>query len=234
MQNAELYRIKGAILAPRILCEPLPTFDDSRLETVRSAFRDLRPCLFQQAWLVEEESAFSPATVRVGCRGSSLLIFATLADADIFNGATELNQRTWELGDTLEIFLRSFAHQRYVELHVTPDNQHLQMCFPDSRALERARKTGNFDPFLVPGEAFRSRTWIDESDGCWNVFAEIPASTVCGRDERIGSAAWHFSFGRYDYTRGVKEPVVSSTSPHARPDFHRQQEWGVMTFKIHS
>jgi len=158
------------------------------------------------------------------------LIFATLTDADIFNGATKLNQRTWELGDVFEIFLRSSALESYVEFHVTPHNQRLQLHYPGRSAVDRARVGGSFDEFLVPGEAFRSRTWIGE--GHWSVFSEIPTRAVCGADEYNASVPWRFSFGRYDFTRGAgKEPVVSSTSPHAKPDFHRLHEWGVMTFK---
>jgi hypothetical protein len=39
---------------------------------------------------------------------------------------------------------------------------------------------------------------------------------------------WRFSFSRYDYTRGRVAPVISSTSPHAKADFHHQQEWGIL------
>jgi hypothetical protein len=230
MQNAELYRTQGALPAPHIVCEPLAVFDDTRLEAVRHAFRAVPPSLFQQAWLDEEETGFSPGTVRMARRGDSLLIFAALTDADIFNGATKLNQRTWELGDVFEIFLRSSAKESYVEFHITPGNQRLQLHYPDRRSVEHARKAGSFDEFLVPGNAFHSRTWVGSREGHWNVFAEIPAVAVCGPNESIGSTPWRFSFGRYDYTRGVKDPVVSSTSPHAKPDFHRLHEWGVMTF----
>ena len=66
----------------------------------------------------------------------------------------------------------------------------------------------------------------------WNVFAEIPVWVVCGPNACIGNGQWRFSFGRYDYTRGAAEPCISSTSPHAEPDFHRRHEWGVLTFKM--
>jgi hypothetical protein len=41
---------------------------------------------------------------------------------------------------------------------------------------------------------------------------------------------WRFSFSRYDYIRGRREPMISSTSPHARPGFHRREEWGTLIF----
>jgi hypothetical protein len=54
---------------------------------------------------------------------------------------------------------------------------------------------------------------------------------VCDRPGPLASAEWLFSFSRYDYTRGRGEPVISSTSPHAAPAFHRQQEWGRLRFR---
>lgn len=214
-----------------IHCESLPVFDRTDCESVRSAFESVVPCPFQQAWLCESEDGFSPGEVRMGWRGCSLLVFAELTDLDIHNGATSLNQHTWELGDVFEIFLRSAEQQSYVELHVTPQNQRLQLHYPDARAAQSAREHGRLDDFLTRQEVFHSKTWIDAPLNRWQIYAEIPARTVCGSDQSIQGTQWRFSFGRYDYTRGVEKPVVSSTSPHAKPDFHRQHEWGVITFK---
>jgi hypothetical protein len=234
MQHLQPIQSRCVVRAPGISCEPLGAFDRANLEDVRRAFHSVTPALFGQAWREENQVEFSPASVRVGWRGNSLLVFAELADRDIFNRATELNQRTWELGDVLEIFLGSIEDASYAEFHVTPGNQRLQLRYGDSHSVARARKNGELGEFLIPGEAFRSTTWIENHLQQWSVFAEIPASAVCGADARIGNAPWRFSFGRYDYTRGAAEPCISSTSPHAEPDFHRQQEWGVLTFKMRS
>jgi hypothetical protein len=208
----------------------LPAFDRTELESVRSAFRKAAPCSFGQAWLDGEAANFSPGAVRVGLQAGSLLIFAQMTDADIFSRATQLNQRTWELGDVLEIFLRAAENESYVEFHVTPNNQRLQLRYPNAAAVESARKTGQFEEFLIRGEAFYSRTWIESEKNQWFVYAEIPTSVVNGSTGPVGNSQWRFSFGRYDYTRGVKEPVISSTSAHLEPDFHRCHEWNVMDF----
>jgi hypothetical protein len=217
-------------LPPLITCEPLPPFDHADLKSVRRAFRSATPCLFEQAWLDKEAADFLPGVVRTGWRGDSLLVFAELTDSDIFNDATELNQRAWELGDVFEMFLRVGEDESYVEFQVTPNNQRLQLRYPDAQALAQARKTGRIENFLIRTEAFQSLTWIQKENSQWSVYAAIPAAAVCS-SQNMENAQWHFSFGRYDYTRGISEPVISSTSPHAQPDFHRQQEWGVMTFK---
>ncbi len=234
MQHVESYQSSRAVAAPEIFCEPLGAFDAADIVNVRRAFQSVTPCLLRKVGGDEEKSGFSSGLVRTGWRENSLLVFAELADRDIFNGATTLNQRTWELGDVFEMFLGPSAEESYVEFHVTPGNQRLQLRYADSNSVARARETGKLDEFLIPGEAFRSFTWVENKMRRWSVFAEIPATAVCGSNEPIGNTQWRFSFSRYDYTRGVKEPCISSTSPHAKLDFHRRHEWGVLTFKTNS
>lgn len=216
---------------PAIVSRLLPPFPETDLASVRNAFRSATPCSFRQAWLDAEAPGFSPGVVRTGWRGNLLLVFAELTDADIFSDATEFNQRTWELGDAFEIFLRAAGSEAYVEFQVTPNNQRLQLRYSDANALAVARKTGSIENFLIRTDAFRSLTWIEKADCRWSVYAAIPATAVCASQETFEDAEWQFSFGRYDYTRGASEPVISSTSPHAQPDFHRLHEWGLMTFR---
>jgi len=232
MQPVESYQRRRAAMPPQIFCGPLGEFDGANLQTVRRAFESATPCLLGQSWLEEEQAEFSPAHVRTGWRGHSLFIFAELADRDIFSHATGLNQRVWELGDAFEMFLAPNESGSYTELQVTPGNHRLQLRYGDSDSVARARRTGELGEFLVPGEAFRSTIWIESNLRQWNVLAEIPAFIVCGDNARIATEPWRFSFGRYDYTRGAAQPCISSTSPHAEPDFHRRHEWGVLNFKM--
>ena len=200
------------------------------LAAVRAAFASATPCALGQEWRAELEPDFAPGQVRVGWRLDELLVFAELTDRDIFSHATGDNQRMWELGDTFEIFLRPAGQTEYFELHVTPNNHRLQLCFPDATALERLRATGRIDEFVFPDGAFHSRTWVQSGNQKWFVFAAVPARMVCGQAQLIPGSRWHFSFSRYDCTRGNPEPVISSTSPHVVASFHRQEEWGEMTF----
>ena len=231
MQNAESLTATRAFAAQEIICEPAAAFDRATIEGVRNAFQAATPISLRQAWRAEEEAAFCPATVRVRWEEHALLVFAELTDVDPFNSATQPNQRTWELGDTFEMFLRPAGGAGYVELHVTPNNQRLQLRYPHGIAPELARQTGQFEEFLLPEDSIASATWLDAKNLRWYVLAEIPALTVCEADVPLESGQWRFSFCRYDYTRGIREPVISSSSPHAKPDFHRQHEWGLMTFK---
>jgi hypothetical protein len=218
------------MLAPAISCERLPLFDRANLRSVRAAFTSATACRFRQAWREQEEPGFLPGVVRIGWLENSLVVFAELMDTDIFNAATKLNPRTWELGDVFEMFLRASESRSYAEFHVTPNNHRLQLCYPNDEAAEWARRTGKLEEFFVSGEAFYSMTWIEPEISRWQVYAEIPAAAVGGTKALLENAKWMFSFGRYDHTRGAGEPVISSTSPHAKLDFHRQHEWDAMIF----
>ncbi|HVU09005.1 MAG TPA: hypothetical protein VHG89_10720 [Verrucomicrobiae bacterium] len=230
MQNAESFVAVLPSWPDSIQCELLPAFDRTDHEQVRRAFQSAVVLSFQQAWLPAEEAGFFPGEVRMGWRERSLLVFAELTDLDIFHDATGANQRMWELGDVFEMFFKVAEMESYVEFQVTPHNQRLQLHYPDADAVERVRKSGRFADFLIRDEVFHSQTWIEPQLNRWQVYAEIPADAVCGSNEPMENTQWLFSFGRYDYTRGVTEPVISSTSLHAKLDFHRQHEWGVMTF----
>jgi hypothetical protein len=230
MQNPKLSVAGLPGMLAEIQCEPLMAFDRTDRENVRRAFRSAVACPFEQAWLSETEVGFSPGEVRLGWRGGSLLVFAELTDRDIFNRATELNQPLWELGDVFEMFFKSDEMESYVEIQVAPQNQRLQLSQPHARTAEWTHRREEFTNCLLWDEVFHSQTWVEAEMNRWQVYAEIPARMVCGSNEPMENTQWRFSFGRYDYTRGVTDPVISSTSPHIKPDFHRQHEWGVLTF----
>jgi hypothetical protein len=204
----------------------------TELDGIRRAFDAATPIRLRQAWLPSPEEGFAPATVRVAWRDEALLVLAELEDADIHTEATRHNQPFWELGDTFEMFLRPEGQDAYAEFHVAPNNFRLQLKFPDADWLRRTPKAEAFVAALVGGEAFRSHTWVEPEAGRWWVMAKIPALSVCDRPvPPITGSTWRFSFSRYDYTRGRPLPVISSTSPHAEPAFHRQQEWGCLRFR---
>jgi hypothetical protein len=199
----------------------LDHFHAESLVQIREAFAGAPSITMRQYWLRELETGFMPATIRTGWRDDTLLLFAEMVDVDIFNGATSLNECTWLLGDVFEVFLQAEDQAGYVEFHVTPENNRLQKAFPESGA----------EAILIPNRAFHSKTWVDQKAQLWSVYMEIPSASVSGRQESLLDCQWRFSFSRYDYTRGQNEPIISSTSAHLQPSFHRVAEWSSLLFK---
>ena len=215
---------------PVIECAVLPAFDEGDLESVRAAFADVPACALGQAWRKEPESGFLPATVKFSWRADALLMFAELNDVQIVSRATGLNQRMWELGDVLEVFLRPEKQSAYVEFQITPPNHTLQLRFPDTATLRQAQAANHFDDFLLPGRVFHSRTWLEPERQRWFVYAAFPVTVVGGAKEVIPGERWHFSVSRFEDSGAGQAPIPSSTSPHPTPDFHRQSEWGLIQF----
>lgn len=185
----------------------------------------------RQAWLTEPEPAFAPGVVRVAWRDRSLFVFAELTDRDLFTAATEHNQRLWEVGDAFEMFVRPAGQEAYAEFQVAPNNLRLQLRFPDAGWRARVSKEDAVLKALMPPRSFQSRSWLAADTAQWCVLAEIPSAALSDRVRPLAGDAWWFSFSRYDYTRGSRSPVISSTSPHPVPAFHRQQEWGLIRFQ---
>jgi hypothetical protein len=135
---------------PPLRCQILPSFDPENRDSLLAAFAGISPIEMGQAWLAAPEPDFLAAEVRVGRRGNSLIVSATMPDLDIFTKTTNANQRTWELGDVFEMFLKPEGEDFYRELHITPANTRTQLAF----AAEGA--TGEF----LPDGIFASHVWI--------------------------------------------------------------------------
>jgi hypothetical protein len=215
-----------------IECRRVLPFDAGSIEAAQRALQGCTPCKLRQAWLEREEAEFQPGSVRVGWRDDLLFVLAELTDSDIHSDATAHNQWMWELGDTFEMFLRPAEQKSYAEFHVTPNGFRLQLRFPDAGSIARVRaKKAKLDDYLIQERMFRSTALVHPSGRNWLVLAEIPAKSVCERPKPLAGSEWFFSFSRYDYRRSRSEPVISSTSPHTKPDFHCQAEWDTMRFQ---
>jgi hypothetical protein len=213
-------------MPPTIDCQPLPVFEPDDLANVRAAFAGATPISLGQAWLAVPEPDFAPGIVRTGWREQSLLVFADLSDDNVFTLAKRHNDRFWELGDTFEMFLQPPGRQDYAELHVAPNNLRVQLRFAKPPSPRDA------DPFaaaLIHDQVFDSWTWIKPDRRGWCVFADIPAGALL-EHPALAASTWRFSFGRYDATPGREHPVISSSSRHTRPAFHRPHEWGELHF----
>jgi hypothetical protein len=218
---------------PVIKCSELPEFCIPSPESLALVFKAAPVCKLGQPWLRSVDPDFAPGDVRVGTLGENLCVFAQLTDADIFTQASGPNQRLWKMGDTFEIFLRPSTQEAYLEFQIAANNQRLQLRYAGLNHVEAVAEIGGFESCMLPDGIFESCTWtrIYEETKRWFVYARIPASVVLDKPMVLAGSQWFFSFGRYDYTRGREEPIISSTSLHAEPDFHRQHEWGVIVFE---
>ena len=215
----------------KINCPRATSFDLDDLDAARKAFEKSPPVNFRQHWLSDPQEDFYPARVRTAWTDVALLVFAELDDADIFNPSREFNAPAFKHGDVFEVFLRPIEQDAYYEFHVAPDNQKFQLRVPSATAFRERPKGDIPEEWLIQNQIIESRTKIQNLDQRWLVLAAIPFAMVAeARNPKPGSQ-WLFSFSRYDYYQGNPTPILSSSSSHHLPvSFHRQEDWGLLTF----
>lgn len=168
---------------------------------------------FSQFWLSQPESAFAPGRVSIGCDNTDLLVRADLHDAHVMRDEHPFSFPAFTKCDAFEIFLGPAHEASYFKFHVTPANGVLQIYFEGTGEKKSLNERAVADPL------FTSETAIT-AEG-WSVSARIPLAGLFPGSH----PEWILSFGRYDYTPGQAQPVISSTSPHTVCNFHRKEEW---------
>ena len=169
--------------------------------------------VYGQPWLPQVEPAFAPGRVSTGLLNDELVVRADLHDTHVMQDVFPFNFPAFTQCDAFEIFLRPTEEQAYYELHVTPSNSVLQLRF-DGTGTKKA-----LVEHMVAEPLFSSQTSITPEG--WTIVARIPLKSLFPGLH----PEWFLSFGRYDYTPGHTEPVISSTSPHTVCNFHRKDEW---------
>jgi hypothetical protein len=181
----------------------------AELPALLEIFSQIPALTLRQSWLPAPEPGFLPASARTAHNGTHLIVLAELPDDDIFTLSTGPNQKTWELGDVFEIFLQPAGAEHYFELHTTPANTRTQ--------FRLAKPGATLEP--LPDGTFASCVWKSETR--WHTLVETPLTllgTTAPTEVRL-------SFSRYDAFRTGRPPILSSTSPHPVPKFHRPAEW---------
>lgn len=151
------------------------------------------------------------------CReGGMLCVYAAFRDSDIFSDAGE-GERTWMRGDVFELFLQKPGQEGYAEFHTAPTGVLLQLRFPDPAS----RFVGNYTDKIFNG-GLKSEIEVRREENLWLVKMLLPYEG--------GLTGAKFLFGRYNYTRGVKEPEISSSTA-VESTFHAPAFWHIVKEK---
>jgi hypothetical protein len=199
---------------------PQPLLKDNRLSPLAV---DKHWQALGQSWRPgETQEGFNPGWARIQWTDAALHYDIILLGSRPQNRAVKLNERTWELGDVAEIFLHSPDLQRYIEVHVTPENQRLQLVWPVGGLARVRQEKARLEEFTVD-----AADWVQSSThsgpGFWVVHAVIPFSTL-GLNLQDAMPSLQTAVCRYDYSMR-SSPVLSSTAPLQEPDYHRVDEW---------
>lgn len=179
----------------------------------------------QQAWRTSgKEPAFQPGWARITWQDTALCYDVLFTGARPRNRARRLNESTWELGDVCEIFLQGPGpgDPGYVELHVTPENQRLQLRWtPDGLGRVRSGELP-IEQFMVADP-----DWVESNVHVgltsWFVQVVLPVPRLGLRPLAAG-ARLRTAVCRYD-CGDKSDPVLSSTAALQAPSYHRRQDW---------
>jgi hypothetical protein len=161
-----------------------------------------------------------------------LYFCAEMEDADLFATVTEANGMTWE-DDVFELFFKPAADKpAYYEFQVNAANTPLELFLPSRgaggyRRFAPLTKLGMESAVQLQGTLNK---WQDTDKG-WTVEGRIPWAAfkpTGGRPEP--GDKWRFALCRYDYSATLERPELSSTAPLTKPDFHRYEDYGELTF----
>jgi hypothetical protein len=180
-----------------------------------------------QHWRPAPEAGLNPGWARIRWNDSGLLYEAVFLQRKPGNRARRLNERTWELGDLCEFFLQETTTGRYLELHVTPENQRLQLVWPPG-GLDRFRTgTAPLEDFLVPDSGWVESAATVAADH-WTARAFVPYSCLgLGHTARL--PVLRTAVCRYDRSLGPE--LLSSTARLTEPNYHRHQEWSELRLR---
>ncbi len=224
--------LAGSISAPRLTCPPVDHRGWETWDDVGAVMRKAPNCAMCQSWLSNPEQKLRPGTVAVAHHGNDLIVYAELTDDDIFNPVKMNGVDAFTRGDVIEIFLRAEDEDNYLEHHITPDNYILQLRWPSVRVVNKlvedtnAGKHVDYLSLYAGHVPVRSQTLVQADLSLWRILAVIPLDLLTSHPKDAIARDWSFSFSRYDYTQGQKQPVLSSTSALRAPNFHELTSWG--------
>lgn len=192
------------------------------------ALRQMQDLPLRQAWLgTAAPMPFRPGWFRVRWHPTALVVDSVFVSPRPRNAARGLNQPTWELGEVAESFIEEAGASDYLEVHVTPENQRLQLKFPHG-GIERLRAgEAALQSFMISEATWaRSQTWIREDH--WASRLILPSS--CFRPGFLTEGGvFRGNFSRYDCA-DAGDPILSATAPLKEPSYHRRQEWQTFRF----
>jgi len=172
-----------------------------------------------QNWLPTTEPGFQPGTANFSWKEGVLDLKVDLIDEEVITTATANQQRLWEHGDVVELFVQRIGESGYREYQVSPNGFTLALSYPDLLGVAAVRSGERpIDEFFVQDSSIMATAEFTETG--WVARFSIPLAGVTGERIRVSCC-------RYDAGTG-RASIISSTSPHPVRDFHRPQDWREM------
>jgi hypothetical protein len=171
-----------------------------------------------QSWLPTPEAGFLPGTADFIWKAGVLDLKVDLIDEEVITTATANQQRLWDHGDVVELFVQRVGESGYREYQIAPNGFTLALYYPDISCVVAVRSGElRMEDFLSDAPLQSSAT---KTMAGWKASLSVPLHGTPVEKARVSCC-------RYDAALG-RSPIISSTSPHPVRDFHRPQDWREM------
>ncbi len=180
-------------------------------------------CALRQNWSAAVPSQNGVAVFSWSSQGLTARV--AMSDKSISNNALGPKEKTWELGDVVEFFVKPSGGSQYYEFHVTPHNVLLDLRIESADKVAEAWERRYQYQSLA-----KSRTMV--SEGAWLAHLFVPWSAI-GIKPAPGTE-FSFAVCRYNYLNYNKNShniEYSSTASLTQLNYHRPWEWQVAVLK---
>ena len=190
---------------------------------------DARWVPLRQAWLPGgNEQGFNPGLARIHWNDTELSYDVIMLGSRPANRARRLNERTWELGDVCEVFVQAVGAESYVELHVTPENQRLQLLWPAGGLARFRNNAAPLEDFAI-AQTDWVKTGTHIGPGFWVAHAVIPL-TCFGLTSLTPASGFRTAVCRYDCDP-CGTTFLSTTAPLRAADYHCTADWQYLVLR---
>jgi hypothetical protein len=196
------------------------------------------PCWQDAAPITRFASYWDNKTPRPGTRAyfvwddEALYYGGTMTDAELRAYGKHRNDSLWD-GDVFEMFFKPSAEKpEYFEFQANPKELIFECYFPRRGAypkdFQQAPRLGNTAVVRLDGTLDHP----GDKDRSWTVEGRIPwtAFRPSGGKPKPGDE-WRFAICRYDYGPEGTKPVLMSSAPLTKANFHQHEDYGKLRFE---
>jgi len=190
-------------------------------------YANCRSLPLRQHWSGVEALPQEAGVARIGVTPTGLSVQVRYEDSDIFSTATANQQRMWQLGDVVEVFVKpGLDRSDYWEVHVTPNDFLMDLHIPSRAGMQSGEHT--WEDIISPesGTAYQALV----ADGWWSAELTIPWSAFGVTGIPAPGTTWQFAVCRYNYNGGLEDPELSSTAPLTKRSFHLYEDYTDLVF----
>jgi hypothetical protein len=185
------------------------------------------PLPLRQHWDGADEMPQEAGVARIGASSAGLSVHVRYEDSDIFSTATANQQRMWQLGDVVEVFVKPGVDRTdYWEVHVTPNAFYMDLHIPSRAGMQSGEHT--WEDIITPESGTTYQAKVD--DGWWSAELTIPWSAFDEAGVPAAGTVWQVAVCRYNYNGGLEDPELSSTAPLTQRSFHHYEDYTDLAF----